>query len=141
MKSSLLVATLWLSTAAFALYVQPATGPTYQPPSHPDTAAPQAMGTERSLLGSGRTTSAQGERPLTDIPVLITQTHDEMPLENVTGAYRLKKNCCICPPHGHSGSIRGEKPQFNPDGRFSRLKSRPAPFAPHVTAFGSARRR
>jgi hypothetical protein len=108
MKSSLLVACLWLGTAAFAHYVQPATGPTYQPPSHPETAGPDAMGSERSLMGAEGTTSAQRERPLTDFPVSVTQAYEET-LGDVARAYR-KKKCCICPPHGHSGSIRGEKP-------------------------------
>jgi hypothetical protein len=121
MKTSLLVATLWL-TAAFARYVQPATGPTYQPLSHPETAAALTISTERSLLGAGGTTSAHAERPLTDFPVPIIQTYDT-PSGGIARAHHLKKKCCICPPHGHSGSIRSEKPLPNPDGRFSWLKS------------------
>jgi hypothetical protein len=140
MKTLLLAATLWVSTAAFARYVQPATGPTYQPPSHPETVAALAIGTERSLLGAGGTTSAHAERPLADFPIPITQTYDT-PLGEVARAYHLTKKCCICPPHGHSGSIRSEKPQPNPDGRFWWLKSHSRAcrrILAHVTAFGFA---
>lgn len=123
MKSSLLIATLWLSTAVFAQYVQPATGQTYHPPSDPASAAPPSTAVERGLLKAGDTTSGYPASPLTDLTVTIAQTYDETPLGDVARAYRVKKKCCICPPHGHSGSIRSEKPQTNPDSRFSRLKS------------------
>jgi hypothetical protein len=48
--------------------IQPATGPTYSVPDHPQHAEQHELRSEQSLLGSNGVTVARGERPLSDFP-------------------------------------------------------------------------
>jgi len=71
MKKILFVLCLLSTTVAFAQYSvsRTSTEPmNFASPSHPAQASYTPMSQERSVLGSGSYTSAQGERPVSDFP-------------------------------------------------------------------------
>jgi hypothetical protein len=72
MKTTLLVLSLFLTTAAFAQYYgggyinsQPQF---YEPPVHPQHASYTAIAGEQTLMSGGSYTMGQGERPVSDFP-------------------------------------------------------------------------
>jgi hypothetical protein len=71
MKMTLLVLCLLVTTAAFGQYygggisAQPQV---YHSPEHPSQALYTAMAVERSVVGGGAYTAAQGDRPASDFP-------------------------------------------------------------------------
>jgi hypothetical protein len=87
MKKTLFVLCLLSTTAAFAQFAgsRTSTEPsTVVSPNHPAQAAYTPMSQERSVLGSGSYTSAQGERPFSDFP-------QPEPIPLGTSARELKK--------------------------------------------------
>ncbi len=71
MKSILFVLCQLSTSAAFAQYAgsRTSTEPsTFVSPNHPAQASYAPMSQERTVLGSGSYTSAQGERPVSDFP-------------------------------------------------------------------------
>jgi hypothetical protein len=68
MKMALFLFCVLCTTAALGQY-SPVLASTTQPAVHPMHAAQQPMGMEQSLLGSGAITTAQGEMPLSEVPM------------------------------------------------------------------------
>lgn len=70
MKTTFLILCLLLTTAAFGQYGSSVSSqPTpYQPPSHPEHATVHALAAEQYVLGGTSYLSAQGERPMWDLP-------------------------------------------------------------------------
>jgi hypothetical protein len=86
MKKTLFVLCLLFTSAAFAqVGGSRSTEPSFlTSPNHPAQAAYAPMSQERSVLGSGSYTSAQGERPVSDFP-------QPEPVPLGTSARELKK--------------------------------------------------
>ncbi len=70
MKTSLLVLLLLATSAAFAQYAGSISSQSqpYHPPENPAHATVHALAPERSVLSSTNYTSAQGEKPVWELP-------------------------------------------------------------------------
>jgi len=78
MKTAFLVLCLLLTTAAFGQYVGVSSQPQpYQAPSHPEHAAIHDLATEQYVLSGSNYSSAQGERPVWDLPQAPVQSLGE----------------------------------------------------------------
>lgn len=71
MKKTLIILCLLLSTGAFAQYIPNSISPEARPysaPTHPEHASYAPLAQEQNIIGNAGYVSAQGERPLADIP-------------------------------------------------------------------------